>query len=122
MRIFLHSVVWVGMSTLAMSSIAAQPAEQRLAEPTREAEPVMTGARLESFYKEPDGKFYARLKLLPRRKLPFMTQVFRVADASQLIDIPVGSSVKFTSRHIDGENTVTSIHVVAACVRFQQCD
>lgn len=122
MKVSLRIIVWVGMSTFAMGCIAAQPTEQRPAEAKRDAEPVMTRARLESFHKESDGKFYARLKLLPRAKLPFMTQIFRVTDPSSLVDIPVGSSVKFTSKRIDGENTLTSIRVVDACVRFQKCD
>lgn len=71
---------------------------------------------------EPDGKFYVRLKLLPRSKIPFATQTFRLRDRSLLAEIPEGSPVKFTARHSDGENTLTSIHAVAECQRFQPCD
>ena len=101
------------MSVLAMSGAAAQASE-----PT----PVFTRARLTSSYEEPGGKFYVRLKLLPKSKIPFATQTFRLPDRSLLADIPEGSWVKFTSKHIDGENTLTAIQTVAECKRFQPCD
>ncbi|MDH6165395.1 Cu/Ag efflux protein CusF [Variovorax boronicumulans] len=101
------------MSTVVMSGAAAQASE-----PT----PVFTRARLTSSYEEPGGKLYVRLKLLPRSKIPFATQTFRLPDRSLLADIPDGSLVKFTSKHIDGENTLTSIHTVAECKRFQPCE
>lgn len=67
-------------------------------------------------------KLYIRLKLLPRAKLPFTTQTFRVMDGALLAGIPEGSWVKFTARHIDGDNTVTSIQLAEECKRFQPCD
>ena len=63
-----------------------------------------------------------RLKLLPRAKLPFTTQTFRVANPALLHGISQGSWVQFTARHIDGENTLTSIRVTAECKRFERCD
>lgn len=101
------------MSVIAMSGAAAQASEQA---------PVFTRARLSSSYEDSGGKLYVRLRLLPRSKIPFATQTFRLPDRSLLADIPEGSWVKFTSRHIDGENTVTSIHATAECKRFQPCD
>jgi len=88
------------------------------------AEPVYTRARVVSVLQEPGsrGKLYVRLKLLPRSKIPFTTQAFLVRDPALLAGIPEGASVKFTARHVDGENTLMSIHVVEACQRFQPCD
>ncbi|MDQ0074550.1 Cu/Ag efflux protein CusF [Variovorax boronicumulans] len=100
-------------SVIVMSGAVAQDNE-----PT----PVFTRARLTSSYEESGGKLYVRLKLLPRSKIPFSTQTFRLPDRSLLADIPDGSWVEFTSKHIDGENTLMSIHAVAECKRFQSCD
>lgn len=87
-------------------------------------EPVYTRARVVSVLQEPgsSGKLYVRLKLLPRSKIPFTTQAFRVRDPALLAGIPEGAWVKFTARHVEGENTLTSIHVVEECKRFQPCD
>ena len=63
-----------------------------------------------------------RLKLLPRAKLPFTTQTFRVVNPALLHGISQGAWVQFTARHIDGENTLTSIRVTAECKRFEPCD
>ena len=101
------------MSVAAISGAAAQANE-----PT----PVFTRARFTSAYEEPGGKLYVRLKLLPGFQIPFATLTFRVPDRSLLADIPEGSWVKFTSKRIDGENSLTSIHPVAECKRFQPCD
>jgi Cu/Ag efflux protein CusF len=87
-----------------------------------EAAPVFTRAVVRSFHEEAGGKTYVRLKLLPRAKLPFTVQTFRVADRSLLKGLAEGASVKFTTRHIDGENTVTSIQPAVECRRFQPCD
>ena len=103
----------IAMSVIAMSGAAAQTSEQA---------PVFTRARLSSSYEDSGGKLYVRLRLLPGSKVPFATQTFRLPDRSLLADIPEGSWVKFTSRHIDGENTVTSIRATAECKRFQPCD
>ena len=103
----------IALSVIMMNGVAAQASEQA---------PVFTRARLSSSYEDSGGKFYVRLKLLPRSKIPFATQTFRLPDRSLLADIPEGSWVKFTSKHIDGENTVTSIHAIAECKRFQPCD
>ena len=117
----LRNMVVAAMGAIAMGSALAQ-VERRPVEPASAAEPVFTRARVASFHEEHGGKFYVRLKLLPRAKIPFTTQTFRVADRALLTGIQEGSWVKFTSSHVDGENTVTSIHAVAECPRFQQCD
>jgi len=102
----------------AMSAIAIGAAAAQASEPAT----VFTRARLASSYEEPGGKLYVRLKLLPRSKIPFTTQTFRLPDRSLLTAIPEGSWVMFTSKHIDGENTVTTIHAVPECRRFEPCD
>ena len=112
-RALCRTMVVAATSVAVMSSAAAQ---------INEPLPVFTRARLASSYEEPGGKLYVRLKLLPRSKIPFATQTFRLPDRSLLADIPDGSWVKFTSKHIDGENTLMSIHTVAECKRFQPCD
>lgn len=88
------------------------------------SESVFTRARLVSVVQKPgnEGKLLARLKLLPRAKIPFTTQVFVVLDPALVADIPEGSWVRFMARHVDGENTLTSIQVAPECPRFQACD
>lgn len=109
----LFRTVAAAVSVVMMSAPAAQPEDPVL---------VSTRARFTSSYEEAGGKLYVRLKLLPRSKIPFTTQTFRLRDRSLVAGIPEGTWVKFTSRHIDGENVVTSIHAVAECKRFQPCD
>ena len=98
---------------MAMGFAAAQAQE-----PT----PVYTRARLTSTFEEDGGKLYVRLRLLPRAKIPFTTQAFRVRDRSLVAGLPEGAWVKFTTERVDGENTLTSIQVVEECKRFQHCD
>ena len=87
------------------------------------AAPVYTRARLVSVEADAGGNpTHVRLKLLPRAKLPFTTQTFRVVNPALLHGIPQGAWVQFTARHIDGENTLTSIRVTAECKRFERCD
>ena len=87
------------------------------------AAPVYTRARLVSVEMDASGNaMLVRLKLLPRAKLPFTTQTFRVANPGLLHGISQGAWVQFTARHIDGENTLTSIRVTAECMRFERCD
>lgn len=100
---------------MATGAAAAQAADAPAAT-------VLTRARVASFLEEAGGKSYVRLKLMPRSKLPFTTQTFRVTDPSLLAGIAEGATVKFSSKRIDGENVVTAIHVAAECVRFQPCD
>lgn len=118
----LHSLVLAGIGLAFTASAFAQPGLPDGAVPTAEAGQVFTRARVRSLLEEPGGKAYVRLKLLPRSKLPFTVQTFRVLDRSLLAGISEGAWVKFTSNHVDGENTVTAIHPVAGCVRFQPCD
>jgi Cu/Ag efflux protein CusF len=100
------------MSAIAMSAALAQADEPA---------PVYTRARLTSSFEEPGGKLYVRLKLLPRSKIPFTTQTFRLLDRALLAGIPEGSWVKFTSKHVNGENVVTSIQPGPECKRFEPC-
>jgi len=86
------------------------------------AEPVYARAEVRSFLEEPGGKTYVRLKLLPRYKIPFTTQNFLVTDRSMLVGIQEGASVRFTAKHLAGENTLTSIQLAEPCVRFQKCE
>ena len=87
------------------------------------AAPVYTRARLVSVEADAGGTAtLVRLKLLPRAKLPFTTQTFRVVNPALLHGISQGSWVQFTARHIDGENTLTSIRVTAECKRLEPCD
>ncbi len=83
---------------------------------------VFTRARVVSLGEEAGNKFYIRLQLLPRAKLPFSTQTFLVKDRTMVADISKGVWVKFTSRSIEGDNVLTTIQVVPECVRFQRCD
>lgn len=85
--------------------------------------PVYMRARLVSVKADAGGNTaYVRLKLLPRAKLPFTIQTFKVADRALLDGIGQGAWVQFTARHIDGENTLTSIRMTAECKRFEPCD
>ena len=107
-------IVLIGVLLLwAVGAIAQAPVEPGV---------VYTRARVVSLPKEGDAKPFVRLKLLPRSKIPFTTQAFRVADRALLAGIPEGAWVKFTARHVEGENMLTSIHVVEECRRFQPCD
>lgn len=108
-------------SLLLVSMALAQPTEHRPVDPASEAAPVFTRARFASVHEEADGKLYVRLKLLPRSKIPFTTQTFRVTDRALLAGIPEGAWIEFTSRHVEGENRVTAIRVTEACKRFQKC-
>ena len=94
-----------------------------VAEDAAPAAPVYTRARLVSVEADAGGNItHVRLKLLPRAKLPFTTQTFRVVNPALLHGIPQGTWVQFTARHIEGENTLTSIRVTAECKRFEPCD
>lgn len=113
-RLVLASLVTGAMAALAQSAASAQADAQ--------AAPVLTRARVISIQHEPAGPLYVRLKLLPRSKLPFTTQRFRVVDRALLAGIAEGAWVKFTARSVEGENTLTSIQVAEECQRFQPCD
>lgn len=110
-------VLWL-WALVCAGTASAQTAAQTA------AEPVYTRARLVSVLQEPGdtGKLYVRLQLVPRWRLPFTTQAWRVRDRSLLTGIPEGAWVKFTARRVEGENTLTSIHMVEECKRFQPCD
>ncbi|MBU0747195.1 MAG: copper-binding protein [Gammaproteobacteria bacterium] len=103
----------------AQSAASAPAVREEGAAP---AAPVFTRARLVSVGPKVGNKLYVQLKLLPLAKLPFTTQTFRVMDGVQLAGIPEGSWVKFTARHVEGDNTVTSIQLAEECKRFQPCD
>lgn len=116
------AIVLAASAVMAMGSASAGPAAAAAPAEAAPAATVLTRARVASFREEAGGKFYVRLKLMPRSKLPFTTQTFRVIDPALLGDVPDGASVKFSAKHIEGENVVTAIHMVAACVRYQPCD
>lgn len=122
MSLALHSLVLAGIGLVFTAGAAAQPAQPDGAVPAEQAAQVFTRARVRSFHEEPGGKTYVRLKLLPRAKLPFTVQTFRVLDPSLLAGISEGAWVKFTSKRVNAENTVTAIHPATECVRFQPCD
>lgn len=108
-----------GAQPVAPASAASVAAED--AAPA--APPVYTRARLVSVEADAGGHTtHVRLKLLPRAKLPFTTQTFRVVNPALMHGIPQGAWVQFTARHIDGENTLTSIRATAECKRFERCD
>lgn len=117
----LRFVLMTALSLATVDGAAARSAEPRPVEAAAEAAPVTTYARLVSAREEADGKLYVRLKLIPRAKIPFTVQRFRVRDRALLAGIAEGSWVRFTAKHIDGENTLTSIRVTAECKRFQEC-
>lgn len=112
----------------ACGAAGAQPvapagAASAAAEDAAPAAPVYTRARLVAVEMDASGNAtLVRLKLLPRAKLPFTTQTFRVVNPALLHGIPQGAWVQFTARHIDGENTLTSIRVTAECKRLEPCD
>ena len=103
--------------------VAPAGAASAAAEDAAPATPVYTRARLVSVEADASGiATLVRLKLLPRAKLPFTTQTFRVVNPALMHGIPQGAWVQFTARHIDGENTLTSIRVTAECKRLEPCD
>lgn len=118
----LPSLLMLALSLAVANGAAAQSAEAKAPAAAVEAAPVTTYARLASFKEEPDGKLYVHLKLLPRAKLPFTVQAFRVRDRALVAGIAEGAWVRFTAKHIDGENTLTSIRVAPECKRFEKCD
>ena len=114
------AAVWGAAGTQPVAPAGAASAAGEGAAP---AAPVYTRARLVSVEADAGGNAtLVRLKLLPRAKLPFTTQTFRVVNPALLHGIPRGAWVQFTARHIDGENTLTSIRVTAECKRFERCD
>jgi Cu/Ag efflux protein CusF len=116
--------VALALGAIAISSAVAQSAVpmQVVRAEGAPAAPVFTRARLVSVGPKIGDKLYVRLKLLPLAKLPFTTQTFRVMDGTQLAGVPEGSWVKFTARHMEGENTVTFIQMAEECKRFQPCE
>lgn len=115
-------VVGFGLVLLVVASASAQSAPTEGTAQAASPQPVLTRAQVRSLHQEPNGKAYIRLKLLPKSKLPFTVQTFRVLDPTLTAGIVEGAWVKFSSRRVDGENAVASIQVVAECQRFQPCD
>ena len=114
------AAVWGAAGAQPVAPVGAASAAVEGAAP---AAPVYTRARLVSVEMDASGNAtLVRLKLLPRAKLPFTTQTFRVVNPALLHGIPQGAWVQFNARHIDGENTLTSIRVTAECRRFERCD
>lgn len=117
--------MWHGVCVLAVWAVVTGGAAVAQAAEPGPTEAVYTRARVVSVDREGESggkKLYVRLKLLPRAKIPFATQTFRVVDATLLAGISEGAWVKFQARRVHGENTLTAIHVVDECKRFQSCD
>ena len=93
---------------------------QPAADQTRPAAPVLTRAIVRSLPSaaEPD---VIRLKLVPRRKLPFTTLAFAVGDAALPPGLAVGDEVGFAAEGRQDTNTLVRLRKVAPCVRFQPC-
>lgn len=107
------AAVWGAAGALPVAPAGAASATAEDAAP---AAPVYTRARLVAVEADADGNAtHVRLKLLPRAKLPFTTQAFRVVNPALLHGISQRAWVQFTARHIDGENTLTSIRVTEEC-------
>jgi Cu/Ag efflux protein CusF len=108
-------VLWVGME--------AGGGARAFAADSVPAEPVYTRARVVSVDRDggSGGKLYVRLRLLPRAKLPFTTQTFRVVDQALLAGVSEGAWVRFTARRLEGENTLTAIQIAEECKLFQPC-
>lgn len=111
-------VLVAGLGTFANAAGIAPP------DPTASVA-VETRAIVRSIAQEGQGsdqRTYIHLKLLPRSKIPFTTQRFRVRDPSSVAGLSPETPVKFRIERIEGENTLVSIRTVAACVRFQPCE
>ncbi|WP_462389754.1 hypothetical protein [Acidovorax sp. Q11] len=122
LAVLLVTGAFCGFPPASAVTASAAPAAQG-APGVSAAAPVYTRARLVSMEADAGGNVtYVRLKLLPRAKLPFTIQTFRVVNPALLRGIPQGAWVQFTALHIDDENTLTSIRVTAECKRFERCD
>lgn len=114
------AAVWGAAGAQPVAPAGAASAATENAAP---AAPVYTRARLVSVEADAGGNVtLVRLKLLPRAKLPFTTQTFRVVNPALLHGISRGAWVQFTARHMEGENTLTSIRVTVECKRLEPCD
>lgn len=111
--------LWLAAALVAGSALAEAAAS---AQADNQAAPVLTRARVVSVKEEAGSKLYVRLELLPRFKLPFATHRLRVADRALLAGIAEGVWVRFSARHVDGENTLASIQLAEECNRFQPCN
>jgi len=114
----LRRLAWTLAGLCLAAGAAAQP---QTFEPTAHADRVFTRARLTSSFNEGRDVPYVRLKLLPRSKIPFQIQTFRLKDRALIADIPIGAAVEFVAEPIDGANTVTAIRQVPECRRFEKC-
>jgi len=128
-----HSVPATFLAVALASLPGMSAAENRVGESAKSTAPasasaaeayaVETRAVFRAVTKEDGGlRTYAHLKVLPRAKLPFTTLRFHVRDPAMLTGLGEGANVKFRAHRIDGENTLTTIRAVPACVRFQPCD
>ncbi|MDB5817905.1 MAG: hypothetical protein JWQ11_1545 [Rhizobacter sp.] len=101
------------------TSPATSPAASPATSPTASTKPVTTLARVVSLRAEPASDMNVRLKLMPR--FPYAIQTFRVTDRSQLEGLSEGSWIRFTSKRMDGVNTVDTVEPVAECKRMAVC-
>jgi Cu/Ag efflux protein CusF len=82
---------------------------------------VETRAVVRSTFEEGGDRLYIRLKLVPRRKLPFTTITYRVRDRALVANVREGDSVVFRAQRIGGENVLTALRAVPPCERFRPC-
>jgi len=105
---------------LLATAASAQRPEHPVDKLANHAESVYTRARVTSNFEE-GGRFYVRLKLLPRSKIPFTTMTYRVRDRDLVRQFSPGATVEFLAERFDGENTVTRMRSAADCNKFQKC-
>lgn len=123
----LRRLAWTIAGLCVVAGASAQPQAQIATATTTTASPaarpdrIFTRARLTSTFDEGRDKSYVRLKLLPKAKIPFQVQTFRLKHRALVADIPVGAEVEFLAEPIDGTNTVTAIRPVSECKRFEVC-
>jgi Cu/Ag efflux protein CusF len=110
------------IALLALAGVGGRAATQLSA--AARSEPVVeTRATVRSTFEEDGGRrFYIRLKLVPRGKLPFTTITYRVLDRGLVAHVREGDNVAFRAQRIDGENVLTALRAVAPCERFARCE
>ena len=115
---FLH----LRLSLLLCALLGSAVAHAESAAPTSGVEPskqVFTRGTVKSVFDTHDGtRHYVRLKVGPGYGTPFSIWTFRVGDPVTLTQFPVGSSVAFFAKHIDGENTIVAMQAAQKMERY----
>jgi len=110
------------LSLLLFALLGSAAAHAESAAPNSAAEPskqVFTRGAVKSVFDTHDGtRHYVRLKVGPGYGAPFSIWTFRVSDPIALTQFPVGSSVAFFARHIDGENTIVAMQAAQKVERY----